>query len=147
MANVPFSLLRGNLKIGADAATAISAADAVHAFTLSASRETAEVPAVLATGDGSTRAGATTYEITIEYLGDDTTTTTLWNQLWDAVNTNAGTLYFAGTFHDGVVSATNPQYAGNFIVTGAAIGGTVGEIVTDEQTFPLLARPVRTVAP
>lgn len=149
MATTPFVILTGQCKIGASAGTAVDVKDAVTALTIRGARAVVEIPATLATGEVSRKAGTSTYELEVAFLGDDTATTALTMLLWDALDATTnptGELYFEGNLHAGVTSASNPKWSGTMIVTGSAFGGEVGTVSVDSQTFPLTGRPTRATA-
>ncbi|CAN5838268.1 hypothetical protein BH24ACT5_BH24ACT5_04790 [soil metagenome] len=141
------TLAKGNLKIGVDAASAVSVADAVTEFALSFSRPTKSVKPTLATGEESVRAGAPSFEIKITYYTDDVAAAGASNLLLGSLDTADGRMYFEGSLHEGVVSATNPKHSGFFYVTGAGLGGEVGEVAEDSQTYPLTGRWMTSTTP
>src|SRR5574341_330285 len=133
-------ILKGNLKIGADAGSAADVSDAIFKFRLKATAAEVTIPATLATPETS-RKGAVKYEIEIDFLSNDTASTELFRVLWAAINTADGTLYFEGNLRDGATSATNPKWSGNFIVLGAGIGAEAESLSQDSQTYPLTGAP------
>lgn len=134
------TLLKGNLKIGATAATVATVADVVTEFALSGARAEIKRPAPLSTGEESKAMGARSYEIKVSYFTDDVSTTSLSGLLEAGFDSVAGVCFFEGTWHEGVVSATNPLHKGSFYVTGFGLGGEVGSIPTDSRTFPMPAK-------
>tara|TARA_R110000824_G_scaffold30560_5_gene100401 strand:+ start:318 stop:734 length:417 start_codon:yes stop_codon:yes gene_type:complete len=129
-------ILTGNLSIGG-----VDVSDQVTAFKFSATRDQIEIPATFGVRK-SFAAGNDQYEVEIEYLSDvDATAVT--QLFWTAIADTTGTLAVAGTFRPGVASATNPEWTGTAVVTGVGIGGTVNEVGTDSQTFPLTDRPTQ----
>lgn len=137
-------LLTGNLKVGGQAVQG-----AVYGFELKGSREVIERPATMDTGRKTPGAGSDMYEITLNYVSDVSATTKLGLILWEAVNasTGDGTVTYEGTLYPGAVSATNPQFFGSFIATGVKLGGTVGQYMTDQQTYRCTDRPGKRIAP
>lgn len=138
-------VLKGNLAIGVDAMSATDVSDSVTAFRITTDRDIVDVPATLA-GPKSFRAGGAQYHIEVSYLStDDDTTSALFAQFWNAVASADGILYFEGSMRDGTVSDANPLWSGEFIVTGAGIGGNAEELSIDSQTFPCIAAPTRDI--
>lgn len=131
-------ILTGNLKIND---TDVS--DQVMAFKFLGARDSVEIPATLGVRK-SFRAGNDSYEVEIEYLSD-VDATAITQILWTALADPDGTIEVAGTFRPGAASATNPEWTGTAVVTAAGIGGTVNEVGTDSQTFPLVDRPTQVV--
>lgn len=150
MAQAPFVYLSGQFKIGANAGAATDCKDALSGITIRASRQVVEIPATAANGTPTPVAGATSYEVEFDLLGDDVTASSFFQQLWDATDptTNpTGTLYFEGTLHGtGAVGPSNPKWSGNFIVSGAALGAKIGDPVSDHQVFRMTGRPAKATA-
>ena len=104
------------------------------------------IPATL-TNPITHAAGATHYDIQIDYLADDSSTSgTLFGLLWAAVGTASKELAFTVLMRPGVESPTNPSWAGTLVVTGADLGGKIHELATGSITCPLTAAPVITEA-
>ena len=129
-------ILTGNLTIDG-----VDVSDQVTAFKFSATRDQVEIPATLGQRK-SFRAGNDMYEVEIEYLSD-VDATAITQVLWTAIADADGTIDVAGTFRPGAASASNPEWTATAVVTGVGIGGTVNEVGTDSQTFPLTDRPTQ----
>lgn len=99
-----------------------------------------QVPATLTTGT-THAAGAKHFDIQIDYLADDSSTSTLFGELWAAVGTDSKELAFTVRLRAGVESPTNPQWSGTLVVTGATLGGKVGELSSGSITCPLTGAP------
>lgn len=136
-------VLKGNLAIGIDAGSAVDVSDSITALKITANRDIVDVPATLA-GPKSFRAGGAQYAVEISYLStDEDPDDTVFAMFWTAIASADGILYFEGSMRDGTVSDANPLWSGEFIVTGAAIGGDAEALSTDSQTFPCVAKPGR----
>lgn len=147
MANAPLAVLLGNFKSGASEGTAIAQNDAIFAMTIYGQRSEIVVPPRFSTGTETAVAGAASYYVEVDYMPDDTSATTFFSQLWDALDpaTNpTGELYFEGTLHDsGAVSADNPKWSGTLLVTDAGIGGASNSLSRRTGRFRLTGRPVK----
>jgi hypothetical protein len=137
-------VLKGNLKLGADSSSETDVSDEILSFTISAERDLVTVPPTLATPKVS-RAGTTEYFVEIGYLSTDDDTTSVFQQMWTALGSAAGTMYFEGSFTDAVVSATNPLWSGTFVVVGAGVGGDAEGLSQFSARHPLTAAPTRAV--
>lgn len=125
-------------------------------FTLNSIDVSAEVTAVILKGmtndvvvpptltlPTTHAAGATKYQIQIDYLADDSSTTaTLFGILWTAIGTDSKELPFVVRLRTGVESPTNPQWSGTLVVSGADVGGNVEELSTGSITCTLTGAPV-----
>lgn len=120
---------------GTDVSTEVTAAT-IQGFT-----NDIVVPSTL--GAPTTHAaGAKHYSIQIDYLADDSsTTTTLFGILWAAVISASKELAFTVRYRPGAESATNPEWSGTLIVSGADIGGNVGELSSGSITCDLTGEP------
>lgn len=99
------------------------------------------VPPTLTTGT-THAAGAKHYSIQIDYLADDSsTTTTLFGILWAAIATDSKELAFTVRLRAGVESPTNPQWSGTMVVSGADVGGKAQELSTGSITCALTGAP------
>ncbi len=134
------TLLKGNLKIGATAASVATVADVVTEFALGAERAEVDRPATLLTGEESKSMGARSFEITITYFTDSVSTTSLSGLLEAGFDSAGGLCYFEGNFFEGATSPTNPVHKGSFYVTGFGLGGEVGSIPTHQRTFPMTGK-------
>ena len=75
-------------------------------------------------------------EITINVIGD-VQATSLWAALWAAMDTDSGEQYFECLLKDGAVSATNPKFSGQMVVTEASIGAASGTLSQFSVTMPI----------
>lgn len=146
MSNTPFMLLTSSLEVGPNEAGAVEVGDCVKSFRLEYTRPTVKVPGVMTAPSPTPKVGAPEWQMVVSYLPDDTAATTFWSVLWDQADDADGTLYYAGRLHPGAIGVANPQFAGNFLVTGAGLGGSVGSYVEDTQTFPLTGKPTKTTS-
>lgn len=137
-------VLTGNLQIGADNATAVDLSAEVTQFKLTASVDTVEVPATMTTVTHG-RGGGNDFAITIGYLSNDIAAS-LFSALWDALSSSTGILFFAGTMRSGSVSATNPRWCGNFVVTEATVGAAAEALSTGSATFPMTGPPTKAIS-
>jgi len=129
-------ILRGDLEVND---TAVNSQ--VMAFTVRGTRGTIEIPATLGTRK-SFAGGDDQYEIEMSYL-PDVDATALHEIFWTALADAEGTITFGGKYRSAATSATNPRYAGEALVTAAAIGGTVNTVSTNSVTFPCVDRPTK----
>lgn len=142
MASPNLATLAGNLSIGQDAATPIMIAvdNFVTSFVLGVAVDQVEIPQTMGT-DKTARPGSRTYSITVNYINDPTA-----NGFFDLLYTAAigdGYLFFSGNQFDGATSTSNPQWSGEFIVSGAETGGDVGSFGQTSATFTLTGRPTK----
>lgn len=142
MAFAPLQL-RGNKKIGiGDAGTPADVDDQVIDFRIVAKRATVEVPKTYGQRK-SFRAGDDDYTLEIRFLQDIDPTEAISMIFWDAIGDPTGTINFTATLHDGAVSASNPEWSGIGVVTGADLGGTVDATGITTVSMPLKARPTK----
>lgn len=139
-------VLTGNLQLQAhggtdDDSTGTAAADEVFEFRIDAQVAAVTVPATM-TGVEHGRGGAADYSVTIGYLSND-----LAGSLFRLLYANLGsTMVFAGSMRNTTVSATNPEWTGEFVVTEAALGGMSQQLSQGTATFPMIAAPSRLTA-
>lgn len=128
-------ICRGNLAInGTDVP------EQVVAFHFTGTRDQVVIPATFGT-DKSFAGGDAEYEVMIEFL-PDTDAASITSILFAALDDAAGTITVAGTFREGAVSATNPEWTATALVTDMGqLGGTVNDLARASVTLPLLARP------
>lgn len=142
MATTNLATLAGNLSIGQDAATPIliDVSNFVTNFVIGVSVDQVEIPQTMGT-DKTARPGSRTFSVTINYLNDPGT-----NTLFDMLYTAAigdGYLFFSGSTFDGSVSAANPLWSGEFIVSGAETGGDMGSFGQTSASFTLTKAPTK----
>jgi len=138
-------IVGGALKIDTVNPPVVDMSAFITQFKVRASVDTVEVPATLATPKG-TRPGPASYEIEIGYLAGDGSAE-LFTMLWTAITSGTKLLYFAGKMEDTAISATNPEYQGQFVVVAAEIGGDAEGLSQSSGTFPLVGAPVRDITP
>lgn len=136
-------VLTGNLQLQAhggtdDDTTGAAMADEVTEFKITASVNTVTVPATM-TGVEHGRGGAADYSVTISYLSNDLAGS-LFRLLWANLGS---TVVGAGSMRAAAVSATNPEWTFEFVVTEAALGAASQQLSTGSATFPLIAAPSR----
>lgn len=136
-------VLTGNLQIQAhggtdDDTTGILAAAEITEFKIEATVAAVTVPATMTTDEHS-RGGASDFSVTLSYLSND-----LAGSLFRLLFANLGsTCVFAGSMRADAVSATNPEWTGEFVVTEADLGAASQALSTGSATFPLIAAPTR----
>jgi hypothetical protein len=129
--------LRGNLMMGVAAAdTDIS--EWVTKLVITRTRENIAVPATLATGVASVAAGAESDTLNIDFFSD-LSADAPFDLFEQALLTPTSELMFEGTLDPGAVGPTNPKYSGTAIILGLDIGGTVGQLRTQTQGYPVKA--------
>lgn len=100
-----------------------------------------QIPATLTNGIAHA-AGATKYQIQIDYLSDDSSTTaTLFGILWTAIGTATKELTYAVRLRPGAKGSTNPSWSGTLVVSGADLGGKVEDLSTGSITCILTGAP------
>lgn len=99
-----------------------------------------EVPATMTAGK-THLGGALKYQIQIDYLADDSATTTLFSTLWTAAAASPPELAYVVRLRSGIESPTNPQWSGTMVVSGADLGGDVESLSTGSITCLLTAAP------
>lgn len=137
---MPTKLLKGSLKLGADSGSATEVGDEITHFSITGAAEDIQVPAVLSTGVKGHLTGSSDWSIGLNYLVNPDDATGVSAILLDAIM-EGETVYFEGTFFEGAVSATNKKWSGYFIPTSSTVGGDVGALMSDSQTFPLTEKP------
>lgn len=93
-------------------------------------------PATFGNSRESQKAGAVVEEVTITCL-NDVAAAQVWAELWDAIDTDSGELAFTARLTSAAVGADNPTFSGTLVVTGAEVGGQVGQQNTQQWTFPI----------
>jgi hypothetical protein len=129
--------LKGNLMMGVITAdTDVSAW--VTRLTVQRLRESIAIPGTLATGQASVAAGAESDNLIIDFFSD-LSAEAPFDLFEQAIESATSELMFEGTLDPGAVSATNPMYSGTAVILGLDIGGTVGQLRSQSQTFPIKA--------
>lgn len=130
-------ILKGKFLLGGSFTDVSAETTGVH---LKASVADVAIPATL--GSPKSHAGGSTkYEITIDYLGDDSGATTLFGLLWAALATDSKELAWKCNLRDGSTSPTNPQWQGVLIVSAADLGGDQETVSQGSLTCTLTGRP------
>ncbi len=134
-----FTQLEGNIKFGSTTADT-SYNSSVTSLVITRATDIITVPKTFANALTDSIAGGETQTLTVNFLGDPLSASSFWAELWDAMDTDDKTLYFAGTLNDSTsVSATNPKFSGVVVVSSLDTGGQVGELRAQSQTFPIKA--------
>ncbi len=133
-------ILTGTLKL---AATDVSAE--VTGLIIKGTVADVVVPATLSAGI-SHAGGAQKYELQIDYLSDDSATTTLFGILWTAIASASKEITYSGRLHPGVIGVGNPQYDGSIVVSAADLGGAVEGLSSSSLTCTATGAPVVTTA-
>lgn len=128
--------LKGNLKLGPTAGTAVEFGASVSAFIIKRTRAGVTVPPTLATARGSQAAGALDEAVQIDFFST-TAASSVWAELYDALDTDSSELYFEGTLNPGAVSADNPKWSGKITILSLDTGAAVGALRTQSQTYPV----------
>jgi len=82
------------------------------------------------------KAGAGQASVTVVFLSDYVTTSGLWQELWNAMQTRTGELYFEYTPADDTVGTSNPQRTGYIVVTDVDMGAPAFEARRQSKTYP-----------
>ena len=131
-------ILKGNIEI-----ETVDVSDQVASLTFMGSRDSVNLRATYGVSK-SFAPGDDSYECGID-LNQGVEATDLSMILFDQLTDAEGTIVVSGTFKPGAISATNPKFTGTALVTSFEIGGEVNTEGTSTFTFPLLARPVKTI--
>jgi len=79
--------------------------------------------------------------LTLEFM-DDVADNDVDEELWALLGT---VVAFTIKATSASISAANPEYQGNVLVTGHSIGGAVGDLATKSLTFPTSGALVRDI--
>jgi len=129
--------LKGNLMMGVDAAD-VDISAWVTRLTVQRLRESIAIPGTLATGQASVAAGAETDNVIVDFFSD-LSAEAPFDLFEQAITSPNSELLFEGTLDPGPVGPENPKYSGTAVILGLDIGGTVGQLRTQSQTFPIRA--------
>lgn len=99
-------------------------------------RRTSVLPPTFGNKIESAKAGAEYNELTINFINEKAASK-VWSELFDAIDTDTGEIAFTAKLDDGATGSDNPEFSGTIVVTGAEFGGTVGQVNTQSQTFPI----------
>lgn len=130
--------LKGNLKLGPSAGTAVEFGASITAFIIKRTRASIAQPATLATGRDTMAAGALSESVQIDFFSS-TAASSVWAELWDALDTDSAQLYFEGSLNPGTVNADNPRYSGIITILSLDTGIAVGALRAQSQTYPVTA--------
>lgn len=108
----------------------------ITSLVLSRRRRTSVLPPTFGNAIESAKAGAEYNEVTINFINEKAASK-VWAELYDAIDTDTSELAFTARLDDAAVGADNPSFSGTFVVTGVDLGGTVGQVNTQSQTFPI----------
>jgi hypothetical protein len=87
-------------------------------------------------------AGDADYSVEITLI-QDVDSSAISEILFAALADADGTIEVSGTMRAGAVSASNPSYTADAVVTGWELGGGVNTVGQHTITMPCVARPVR----
>lgn len=128
--------LEGNIKMGADEGSAVDVSADVYKVTISEERESVTRRPTFAKATQHNKAGASMAAATVAFEQNlDPTSSPAHKEITAAIRTSGAVMFLSGTFAPGAVSATNPEYKGNVIVTAVDTGGEVGAVLEQEQTW------------
>jgi len=132
---MPGQILRGNLKLGDDAATAVDVSLLVTQFELLLQATAVLVPQTFGSVAQETRKGPETNTLTLTYFNEDGVDTV--SALLVAAFEAGTDLYFEGTLQPGAPSATNEVWFGTIAQTTTMKGGTAGALGQATSTLPV----------
>ena len=130
-------ILQGNITVDAT-----DFDDTINSVVITGSRDSINKRATYGT-EPSFAAGNVTWEVQIDH-NQGLAAADLSQVFFDAMATVAGTITITASFQAGAVSATNPLFTFDALVTDFEIGGEVNTEGTASFTFPVLAAPVQT---
>lgn len=123
--------LTGSLTIGA-----VDVADFVSSIVIKRTRSSVTVPPTLGNIREHEKAGALKEAVEINFYSS-LAATSLWADLYDAIDTDSAELAFTGNLNSGATSADNPEFSGTFVVLGIDTGADVGSLREQSQTYPV----------
>ena len=124
----------------------IDYSSAITSMVLNDTRATVTTPATFALAAETDAAGAHKRQATINFFSSHAAAG-LWAELYDAIITDTAELAFTARFATGAISADNPEFRGTLIVLSLDIGGTVGELKAQSQTYPVKGTWTRHTTP
>lgn len=145
MAN-PFIQLEGVTKFGLTAGTLIDFSSFITNCIIRYTRATVEKPGTYALAQTSQLAGSRAQEMEINFI-NDLTQAGFWAELWDAMDSSDGILFFEVHFDTQANSTNHPGFTGQLVVTGTEIGGEVGSLRSTSETFPIVAGTIARLDP
>jgi hypothetical protein len=125
--------LTGSLTINS-----VDVAAYVSSFVIKRERTSVSVPATLGNLREVEKAGALREAIEIRFFSS-LAATSLWAELYDAIDTDTAELTFSGRLEDGDVGSDNPEFSGTMVVLGVDTGADVASLREQSQTYPITA--------
>lgn len=125
--------LKGNLSIGG---TDFSAS--ISSIVIKRTRASVTVPPTLANIRETEKAGALQEAVEINFFSS-MAASSVWADLYDAIDTDTAELTFSGNLDTGGTDADNPAFSGTFVVLGIDTGADVGSLRAQTQTYPVTA--------
>lgn len=108
----------------------------VSSMVIKRTRSAVTVPASLGNIREVDKAGSLKEVLEVNFFSS-MAATSLWAELYDAVDTDAAELSFEGRLDSAAVSANNPKFTGTIVVLGVDTGSAVGSLREQTQTFPI----------
>jgi hypothetical protein len=138
--------LGGNIQFGPAPGSLVSYSNDISSVVLNRRRPGQTKPATFGEPETTQKAGADEYQLTVNFFHDEGDVANFWAGVWDAMDTDAGELYFEATLKPGTVSATNPKFTGYVVLVDLDTGGTVGQWKQQGKTWPAraVAGPITT---
>jgi hypothetical protein len=128
--------LKGSLTINS-----VDVAAYVSSFVIKRERTSVSVPATLGNLREVEKAGALREAIEIRFFSS-LAATSLWAELYDAIDTDTAELSFSGRLEDAVVGTDNPEFSGTMVVLGVDTGADVASLREQSQTYPITSAGV-----
>jgi hypothetical protein len=122
---------------GVPTGTATDYSAEIHSLVLTKSRAAVTIPPTFANADETTRAGAGSDRVTINFHHNELSATSFSELVRAAMDTDRSEIAFDATFKTGVVSVTNPRFTGIIILTELDLGGTPGQYKQQSKTYPI----------
>lgn len=109
----------------------------IMSFQIKIMKGTVTVPATFGNNVEKQLPTVKSREATIEYLGDPSSAASFWTQIYNAIESTTGLLYFTAKFSDAATSSTNKRYVGSLVVTEFTVGAKINEVWQSSVTFPV----------
>jgi hypothetical protein len=129
--------LEGNIQLGVNEAGATDYSGEITSLRNIRTRNVVTKPATFANAREEEGAGALKEMLEINFL-NALTASSLWAELYDAIDTDTGELYWEGTLTSAAVGADNPKFSGTIVVTAVHTGGDVGARLQQRQQYPIV---------
>lgn len=123
--------LEGSLTIDGNDVSAL-----VHSFVIHRTRSSVTVPPTLANRREVTKAGALVESVTINFHSS-TAATSLWADVYDAIDTDDAEISLVGTLNPGDRGPDNPEFTFDAVVLGVDTGADVGALRQQSITLPI----------